>query len=75
MNPRSVLLGVAGLFIIGLFAVATANQRLPFGLGRGREAPEPWSPYRAAAPQGSTQPTLSAAELWALYDNDGAAAL
>jgi len=33
MNPRSAMLGLAGLFLVGLFAVATLNQRLPFGLG------------------------------------------
>jgi hypothetical protein len=73
VNPRSLLLGAAGLFILGLFAIATASQRLPFGLGRAREAPESWSPYTAAA-RASGPATLTAAELWALYDDNGAAA-
>jgi hypothetical protein len=72
LNPRSLLLGAAGLFLVGLFAVATAAQRLPLGLARGREAAQPWSPY--VAPQGSPSAALTAAELWALYDGDGAAA-
>jgi hypothetical protein len=75
MNPRSALLGLAGLFIIALFAVATANQRLPFGLGRARanENPESWSPFVVAGrdPSGAT---LTAAELWALYNVDTAKA-
>jgi hypothetical protein len=74
INPRSALLGVAGLFILGLFAVATLNQRLPFGLGRrAAGGPEPWSPY-VVAERDPARKTLSAAELWALYDDDGAAA-
>jgi hypothetical protein len=74
INPRSFLLGMAGLFLIGLFGVATANQRLPFGLGSRRmnAGPEPWAPY--AAPRGAVSATLTAAELWALYNVDAAAA-
>ena len=65
---------MAGLFLIGLFGVATANQRLPFGLGSRRlnAGPEPWSPY--VAPRGARSATLTAAELWALYNVDAAAA-
>jgi hypothetical protein len=74
VNPRSALLAVAGLFLIGLFGVATANQRLPFGLGSRRmnAGPESWSPY--VAPRGAASATLTAAELWALYNVDAGAA-
>ncbi|HVU53023.1 MAG TPA: hypothetical protein VHL80_20210 [Polyangia bacterium] len=74
VNPRSALLGMAGLFLIALFGVATANNRLPFGLGgrRVNAGPEPWSPYVAPRQAGSV--TLTAAELWALYNVDAAAA-
>jgi hypothetical protein len=74
LNPRSALLGVAGLFLIALFGVATASQRMPFGLGGKRlnPGPEPWSPY--VAPRAALHATLGAAELWALYNEDAAAA-
>ena len=74
INPRSAILGLAGLFLVGLFAVATANQRLPFGLGLGRAratavATESWSPFVVAA-RDPSHATLTAAELWALYNVD-----
>ena len=74
INPRSALLGVAGLFVIALFGVATANQRIPFGLGgrRANAGPEPWAPY--TAPRDTAHATMTAAELWALYNDDSAAA-
>jgi hypothetical protein len=73
INPRAALLGAAGLFLVALFAVATVNQRLPFGLGRRVSAgPEPWAPY--AAPADRSRATLTAAELWALYNVDAASA-
>jgi len=73
MNPRSAMLGLAGLFLVGLFAVATLNQRLPFGLGRSRAAvaaAESWSPFVVAA-RAPSHATLTAAELWGLYNLDG----
>jgi hypothetical protein len=75
INPRSALLGLAGLFLIALFAVATASQKLPFGFGRARASAstEAWSPYVVAAAD-PTRGTLTAAELWALYNDDAAKA-
>jgi hypothetical protein len=72
INPRSTLLALAGLFLVGLFAVATINsQKLPFGLGRGRAtvAAEAWSPFVVAA-RDPSHATLTAAELWSLYNVD-----
>jgi putative nucleic acid binding protein len=69
INPRSTLLALAGLFLVGLFAVATL--KLPFGLGRGRAAvaAEAWSPFVVAA-RDPSHATLTAAELWSLYNGD-----
>jgi hypothetical protein len=74
VNPRAALLGLAGLFLIALFGVATANQRMPFGIGGKRlnPGPEPWSPY--VAPRDATRATLTAAELWAQYNVDATSA-
>jgi hypothetical protein len=72
MNPRGAMLGLAGVFLIGLFAVATLNNRLPFGLGRARAAApsaEAWSPFVVAA-RDPAHATLTAAELWGLYNLD-----
>ena len=51
--------------------MATAGQKLPFGLGRARASAstESWSPYVVAAPD-PTRGTLTAAEIWALYNDD-----
>jgi hypothetical protein len=69
-----MLLGLAGLFLIGLFAVATASQKLPFGIGRARaSASTEWSPFVVAA-RDPSHATLTAAELWALYNVDDAKA-
>jgi hypothetical protein len=76
INPRSALLGTAGLFLVALFAVATVSQRrLPFGLGRARAnaSTETWSPYVVAA-RDPAHAMLTAAELWALYNVDAAKA-
>jgi hypothetical protein len=75
VNPRSVLLGLAGLFLIGLFAIATASQKLPFGLGRSRAnaASESWSPYVVSGGDAS-RGAMTAAELWAMYNDDASAA-
>jgi hypothetical protein len=74
INPRAALLGTAGLFIVALFAVATMNQRLPFGLGRRANAtPESWSPFVVGV-RDPARATMTAAELWALYNDDAAAA-
>jgi hypothetical protein len=76
MNPRAAMLGLAGLFLVGLFAVATVNQRIPFGLGRSRAAvaaAEAWSPFVVAA-RDPSHATLTAAELWGLYNADNAKA-
>ena len=69
-----MLLAMAGLFILALFAVATVSQKLPFGLGRNRAAAAAaWSPYVVAARDPSNG-TLTAAELWAIYNGDSAKA-
>jgi hypothetical protein len=75
VNPRSVLLGLAGLFLLALFAIATASQRLPFGIGRARAstASESWSPYVVTGHE-ATRGAMTAAELWALYNDDTVAA-
>jgi tRNA_anti-like len=76
MNPRGAMLGLAGLFLIGLFAVATLNNRLPFGLGRARAAApsaDAWSPFVVAA-RDPSHATLTAAEIWGLYNADDAKA-
>jgi hypothetical protein len=72
VNPRTTMLALAGFFLIGLFAVATVNQRLPFGLGRARAAAtasDAWSPFVVSA-RDPSHATLTAAELWALYNID-----
>jgi hypothetical protein len=73
VNPRSILLGLAGLFVLALFVIATASQRLPFGLGRARGSTESWSPYVASGHE-ATRGAMTAAELWALYNDDASAA-
>ena len=74
INPRSMLLAMSGLFILGLFAVATVSQKLPFGLGRNRAAAATaWSPYVVAA-RDPVKGVLTASELWALYNVDSAKA-
>jgi hypothetical protein len=67
INPRSLLLGLAGLFVISLFGVATVTQK-----SRARAAAESWSPY-SASPH-ATVATITAPELWALYNVDHAKA-
>jgi hypothetical protein len=72
LDPRGVMLALSGLFLLGLFAVATVNQRLPFGLGRSHvavAAAESWSPFVVAG-RDPTHTTLTASELWALYNVD-----
>jgi hypothetical protein len=74
VNPRTLMLGGAGLFLIGLFAVATAGPRLPF-VARLRGEPVP--PAAATAPAAhslATENTITAAELWAAYGANAAAA-
>jgi len=74
VNPRTALLFLSGMFMVGLFAVATAAPRLPFGRARAGAATAPdWSPPLAIARDPSI-PTLSAAELWTLYNRDVAKA-
>jgi hypothetical protein len=72
VNPRSLMLRAAGFFLIGLFAVATAGPRLPFGRLRGEPAAPPPAP--ATVPTARTADTITAAELWAAYGANPAAA-
>jgi putative nucleic acid binding protein len=69
VNPRTAMLFVSGLFLIGLFAVATVGPRLPFARGRAHAAVIDWSPPVAVSRDPSI-PALSAAELWTLYNLD-----
>jgi hypothetical protein len=75
VNPRALMLGLAGLFIISLFAFATVSQRMPLGFGRALASPgaESWSPF-VPAPRATARGTLTASELWALYNDDVVAA-
>jgi hypothetical protein len=66
-----MLLGAGG-FLIALFAVATAGPRLPFARLRGEPAAPP--PAAAATRPATAEPTMTAAELWAAYGADPAAA-
>jgi len=73
INPRSAILGLAGLFVVGLFAVATASQRFPFRARSAQGGSESWSPFVVAS-RDPAHPTMTAAELWALYNVDNAKA-
>lgn len=72
MNPRALMLLGAGVFLSGLFAVAWAGPRLPFGRLRGEPAQPPATALvaRSAGAAG----TITAAELWAAYGADPVAA-
>jgi hypothetical protein len=68
------MLGVSGVFLIALFAVATAGPRIPFVARlRGEAAPPPAGAPPVALPL-ATQNTITAAELWAAYGANAAAA-
>lgn len=74
VNPRSMMLLVAGLFVIALFAVATASPRLPRFL-RSRDVPTGAAPAATPAPSlGPPIATITAAELWASYSTNAAKA-
>jgi hypothetical protein len=74
VNPRSVMLLVAGVFLIALFSFATANPRLPFGRLRG-EAPTPAeSVPPPRAPATGDPSVITAIELWAAYEANPAQA-
>jgi hypothetical protein len=70
LNPKVSLLVVAGVFLAGLFAVASAGPRLPFG--RKDVASVAWSaPARPAeAAYGEVAARLTASELWEQYNLD-----
>jgi hypothetical protein len=74
VNPRSVMLLVAGLFLIALFSFATANPRLPFGRLRG-ETPAPAETVPAPRAASTADPSaITAVELWAAYEANPAKA-
>jgi hypothetical protein len=74
MNPRSLLLACAGVFLMGVFAVATAGAKLPFGrlMGMGRHAAA--APAPAPQPEPAAAGLLTATELWDLYSLNAAKA-
>jgi len=63
----------AGLFLIGVFAVATAGAQLPFP-GLGRKAAGAASAPAARATGGPGAATITANELWGLYNINAASA-
>jgi hypothetical protein len=69
MDPRAILMGCAGLFLIGVFAVATAGAQLPiprFGpFGR-----KPTAQATVALPGAASPGTVTATELWSIYNVD-----
>jgi hypothetical protein len=74
MNPRVIYLGLAGLFIAGMFAfagigslfpTARVNYALP-SASAGASLPR----ATATAPAGPPAARLTAAELWAAYSQD-----
>lgn len=74
VNPRSVMLLVAGVFLIAVFAIGTVGARLPLiarlrGEALGRSVAT--APVSRPAPAAGT---MTAAELWASYGADPAAA-
>jgi hypothetical protein len=71
IDPRATIMACAGLFLLGVFGVATAGVQLPIPrFGRKPAA-------QAAAPQPEPAPsvaTVSAAELFSIYNLDPAKA-
>jgi hypothetical protein len=73
IDPRALVMGCAGLFLIGIFAVATAGAQLPFPrLGRKAADASPSAPPASAgsAAQGPAIEAVTATELWGLYNLD-----
>src|SRR5204863_4500327 len=73
IDPRATVLACAGLFLIGIFAVTAAGAQLPFP-GLGRKSPGASSAPAALAPRGPGVATVTATELWSLYNLNAASA-
>jgi hypothetical protein len=74
MNPRSLMIMGSGVFLIALFAFATVGPRLPLAFARLRgEVPAASVPTPLAGPA-PVAGTGTAAELWAAYGANAAAA-
>jgi murein DD-endopeptidase MepM/ murein hydrolase activator NlpD len=69
INPRSALLAVASVFLIGLFAVATAAQLPSWRTPRAGDRTSVVVEAREPA-----EGTLTASQLWSLYNLDAARA-
>jgi hypothetical protein len=72
VRPRMILLGLAGLLLVGMFAIATASSVI----GPAR-APEMAAPATTRAPSASASvrtAEISAADLWMAYSRDTAGA-
>jgi hypothetical protein len=77
IDPRATVLACAGLFLIGVFAVATAGAQLPFARF-GRKSTAAATGTTPAAPEvaalGPSAESITATELFGLYNVDPAKA-
>jgi hypothetical protein len=77
MNPRTTLLFLAGVFLVALFGVATvSSQKFPFLRARDLAATNwafgPGNPVVTPPAARSGEDTISATDLWGLYNIDAA---
>jgi hypothetical protein len=74
MNPRMILLGLAGCLLAGMFAVASAGSLMP----SARSADAAGAPSSAASGSvpvmGATAVAVAASDLWLAYNRDPAQA-